>query len=157
MKYIHAVMTRFALLVIFTIGAQLGFGCSCIGKSDTVQSIHPKQMLVSGTIIKSMIVEQQIGDSMPGYPVFRRKSAIYLMAIDTVYQGKRIADTVEIHTGIGGGDCGYPFEIGKRYIVFASNYPLKFFKTNRILKTNICTYTDLYSEVLSRRISRLLN
>src|SRR5439155_17174847 len=29
------------------------------------------------------------------------------------------ADTVEIWTGYGGGDCGYPLENGRSYLIFA--------------------------------------
>ena len=31
--------------------------------------------------------------------------------------------TVTIYTGSGGGDCGYPFQVGEAYFVYADNYP----------------------------------
>lgn len=74
------------------------------------------------------------------------------MVVEKVYNGKRIADTIEIQTGLGGGDCGFPFSIGQSYIVFASNEPKKGFKTKRIIETNICTKTQLYTEEFEQEI-----
>jgi hypothetical protein len=42
--------------------------------------------------------------------------------------------TVLVHTGAGGGDCGYQFKIGTNYLVYAS-------LNNGRLGTNICTPT----------------
>ena len=41
---------------------------------------------------------------------------------------------VTIFTGRGGGDCGYKFEVGKKYLVYAYG--------NKELATNICTRTS---------------
>ncbi|MBL0067624.1 MAG: hypothetical protein IPP39_03715 [Chitinophagaceae bacterium] len=49
-----------------------------------------------------------------------RKYKVFSLAVDTKFKaGKITSDTVQIVTGYGGGDCGYEFEIGKDYIVFA--------------------------------------
>jgi len=44
-------------------------------------------------------------------------------------------DAVSITTGLGGGDCGYEFEVGKKYLVYADGEKNK-------LRTNICTRTS---------------
>ncbi len=46
-------------------------------------------------------------------------------------------DTVSITTGRGGGDCGYEFEVGKKYLVYADGDKNK-------LSTNICTRTSAF-------------
>jgi hypothetical protein len=46
-------------------------------------------------------------------------------------------DAVLITTGRGGGDCGYEFEVGKKYLVYANGD-----KNN--LRTNICTRTSVF-------------
>jgi hypothetical protein len=43
---------------------------------------------------------------------------------------------VEVSTGRGGGDCGYPFKVGDIYLVYASRN-----KDNGILYTGICSRT----------------
>ncbi|MBA4121425.1 MAG: hypothetical protein H0X72_03030 [Acidobacteria bacterium] len=44
-------------------------------------------------------------------------------------------DSVSITTGRGGGDCGYEFEVGKKYLIYAYGDKGK-------LGTNICTRTS---------------
>ncbi|HEV2883743.1 MAG TPA: carboxypeptidase regulatory-like domain-containing protein, partial [Pyrinomonadaceae bacterium] len=48
---------------------------------------------------------------------------------------------VEVSTGMGGGDCGYAFKVGSRYVVYA----YQFSKANR-LTTSICSRTKLLDE-----------
>jgi hypothetical protein len=38
--------------------------------------------------------------------------------IDEAWKGA--SDQAVVYTGTGGGDCGYPFEIGRKYLVYAS-------------------------------------
>jgi hypothetical protein len=60
-------------------------------------------------------------------------------------------DTVEIYTGLGGGDCGVRFEIGKEYIVYGKkstyfgqkNNDFTFPKGKNIFWTDICSRTTL--------------
>ena len=42
--------------------------------------------------------------------------------------------TVVVNTGLGGGDCGYGFKEGQRYLIYAHGEP-------NALSTNICTRT----------------
>lgn len=144
----------FLLLSILLLSLSNSEGCTCIG-SDTIQVIPSKQIVVSGTIISNEIVELPLLDTVmyPNSPGFRE--AHYSMVVDRVYNGKRVADTIEIQTGMGGGDCGFSFTIGQSYIVFASSKPERFFRANRIIKTNICTHTQLYSKETENRIIEL--
>jgi hypothetical protein len=45
---------------------------------------------------------------------------------------------IEISTGVGGGDCGYDFKNGQRYLVYAYRYQER-------LTTNICSRTKPFS------------
>lgn len=68
----------------------------------------------------------------------------FTFTIECKYKGKIKTDTVEIITGVGDGDCGYNFEIGKNYVVY-SNWKKKYFregsKVSKFLYTDICTRT----------------
>ena len=44
-------------------------------------------------------------------------------------------NTIEIRTGLGGGDCGFPFVTGRSYFVYASR------SKDGVLQTNICSGT----------------
>jgi hypothetical protein len=46
-----------------------------------------------------------------------------------------VADTLVIRTGEGGGDCGFPFQVGAEYLVYASG--------KDALYTSICHRTRL--------------
>ena len=48
--------------------------------------------------------------------------------------------SVQVETGLGGGDCGFPFEIGKQYLVFADE------RESGRLVTGICTGTALLED-----------
>jgi hypothetical protein len=53
--------------------------------------------------------------------------------VGNVWKGK-LSKEVTIFTGLGGGDCGYRFEVGESYLVYASG-------SNEHLSTNICQRT----------------
>jgi hypothetical protein len=48
---------------------------------------------------------------------------------------------LEVTTGMGGGDCGFSFEIGKEYLVYA------YLGEEKRLSTGICTRTGLLTKV----------
>lgn len=51
------------------------------------------------------------------------------------------ARTIEVRTGSGGGDCGYPFRVGVEYLVYAATDP-----TSGGLVTSICQRTKPLSQ-----------
>ena len=56
-------------------------------------------------------------------------------AVETVLQGRATVRQV-VFTGVGGGDCGYPFEVGSHYVVVA--FPGR---SGKGLHTMICGLT----------------
>lgn len=56
-------------------------------------------------------------------------------AVDHVWKGQ-LSSEVVITTGAGGGDCGYRFEPGSRYVVYCYGAAID------RLSTNICTRTS---------------
>lgn len=49
-------------------------------------------------------------------------AVVYLFEIETTLKGNLIKQTVEVASGIYGGSCGYYFEMGKSYLVYARNF-----------------------------------
>jgi hypothetical protein len=45
------------------------------------------------------------------------------------------SNQIEVRTGMGGGDCGYPFVVGQKYVVYAGK------TKDGILATGICSRT----------------
>lgn len=60
-------------------------------------------------------------------------------SVSRTYRGA-VQHTVTVSTGVGGGDCGFDFEIGKQYLVYA------YTDTSGQLSTNICTGTGLVED-----------
>ena len=60
-------------------------------------------------------------------------------SVSRTYRGLARA-TVQVETGLGAGDCGFPFEIGKQYLVFANK------RESGRLETGICSGTALLEE-----------
>jgi hypothetical protein len=48
---------------------------------------------------------------------------------------------IDVTTGLGGGDCGFPFRMGERYLVYAGDFP----RIGRLI-TGICTRTKALSD-----------
>jgi 5-hydroxyisourate hydrolase-like protein (transthyretin family) len=67
---------------------------------------------------------------------FPRRLVVF--AIERAFRGVQDA-TVEVTTGMGGGDCGYEFKDRERYVVYAHR------SSNGRLVTGICTRTRLAS------------
>jgi hypothetical protein len=57
-------------------------------------------------------------------------------SVERVWKG-RLTSSVVVTTGLGGGDCGYRFEQGTRYVVYCNGAALT------ELSTSICTRTRL--------------
>src|SRR5262245_47844921 len=71
-------------------------------------------------------------------------SEVYLgkvvrFSVEKAYKGVESPE-ISVQTGNGGGDCGYPFESGKRYLVYAYSIP------NGKLGTGICSRTKPLSK-----------
>jgi len=58
------------------------------------------------------------------------------MRVTRSWKGPRAKTAVIVHTGMGGGDCGYPMRAGARYLVYARRLG------NGGLSTSICSRTD---------------
>jgi hypothetical protein len=57
-------------------------------------------------------------------------------AVERSFKGLSVTQkTVEVKTGSGGGDCGFDFKPGQRYLVFAH-------RSSGSLVTSICSYTQ---------------
>lgn len=76
-----------------------------------------------------------------------------LVRVETIFKGQTTNDTLIIYTGLGGGDCGYIFEAGQKYIIYGATKSFfgSFFKDKNIPNgpnvywTNICTRTQEYN------------
>jgi hypothetical protein len=114
--------------VVLLLAAQAGYACDCglpsAGKplKQVVARARKKSMAVfSGTVVA---IDRKPGDL---YVTVRFK-------IEEFWKGA-LNKEAAVFTGHGGGDCGYKFEVGQRYLVYAYRY------NDTELGTNICQRT----------------
>jgi flavin-dependent dehydrogenase len=118
------------LFVCFVIlGVGNATACSCIPKDDNSIKKQVEEAYKTSTAV--FVGEVIAIDKEPDTYFVKIKFKVKKIWSDKSH------NEVTVTTGQGGGDCGYNFEIGEKYVVYADGN-----KDN--LKTNICTRTSLY-------------
>jgi TonB family protein len=87
----------------------------------------------------------------------------YAMSIEAIYKGKHISDTTFIFTGSGGGDCGFNFKLGSKYIVYALKHKVEGRYNGQLhidqksaFYTTICKRTKLFDTTEIKEIEKYL-
>lgn len=122
----------FALLFAFPVSTE---ACSCIASGPPCQSFWNTDAIFSGQVTE--IADTPVKSKDSAFP-FRTRTIRF-----TVNESFRGMDEkiVEVTTGIGGGDCGFAFQTGQSYLVYAYRT-----KEDNKLRTGICTRTRLLSQ-----------
>jgi hypothetical protein len=98
-----------------------------------------------GTIFEG-VVEKQVVKSMPlGEGNSRWLYRVVTIRASRVYHGPQQVQFV-VKTGVGGGDCGFDFETGEKYLVFATpaeNSYLANIEKSVKFETSVCSPTGL--------------
>ena len=135
--------------------------CSCIGQRTVKEEIKHSDAVIVGIILSGELVT--ITDStffkmfsndssLKNSPMSNITIAKYELLVQDLFKGKISKDTVIIYTGLGGGDCGFRFEIGNKYIVYGEsetyygqvNNNFEFPKEKNTYWTYICLRTTSY-------------
>lgn len=126
---VRALITQ-ASLVLFALllSTATAVACSCMGNSAPCQSFWQANAVFSGQVI-SINIESE-GDRYGG------QRRVVRLLVKEVFRGVSIPE-VDVTTGLGGGDCGFGFQIGKDYLVYAYER-----ETDHKLETGICTRTS---------------
>jgi hypothetical protein len=117
-------------LVLFGVltiaGESKALACSCAMSGPPCQATWTADAVFSGTVLSMTPIDNvSLGAPFPS-----------LLVKFNVEQGfvNAAAGPLEIVTGMGGGDCGYQFKVGVKYLVYASKYASH-------LGTGICSRT----------------
>jgi hypothetical protein len=119
---------RVALLLLplaFLLLPSRADACSCVGGLPICQTFWEADAVFAGEVLSI--------DPVPdgADPAFSRKRVRF--QVQETWRGG-VEGVVEIRTGAGGGDCGYRFERGETYLVYAHGH-------EGTLSTSICTRT----------------
>lgn len=100
--------------------------CSCVGGLPICQTFWQADAVFAGRVLSIEPITESARN-----PLFSRKRVRF--QVREAWRGG-VQGVVEIRTGAGGGDCGYQFERGETYIVYARAH-------DGMLSTSICART----------------
>jgi hypothetical protein len=114
-----------------------------------MQTAHCDTTWANGKLIFVGTVASQLGGETPlgNGIVSLTEYEVHFSSVEILRGTSKLDETITLYTGHGGGDCGYPFAIGKRYLVYAFNFKGR-------LTTGICTQTAP-AEMVSATIREL--
>lgn len=129
MRHLIVLIGACALLGVFSSTAN---ACSCAGPPSPCESYGSAAVVFVGTATGLRAEPRSNQKQVDWTP------RVFKFSVEQSYLG--VAGTeIEVSTGSGGGDCGYEFKIGERYLVYA-------YQSDNRLATGICTRTKLFAQ-----------
>ena len=104
--------------IILCWAADVAVACSCIRTPSPCASFNNTPIVFVGRV--ASVEEDKVEIMRFGQKQTVRTGLLAHFEIEESLKGIK-QKTVDVATGGGGGDCGYPFQAGKRYLVYA--YP----------------------------------
>lgn len=158
MKTTTIILTAVFCLIFFNSTA-----CDCVGQIAIKEEIKRSNAVFVGIVLRKeyiTLTDYQLkkishqDSTINRSPIYEMTIACYDLLVEDIYKGKISRDTIKIFTGVGGGDCGFRFEIGEKYVVYGMketyfgqvyndfDYP----KGKNIFWTHICLRTKNYDQ-----------
>ena len=109
--------------------------CSCMGPNPPCQAVWQAGAVFTGEIVSVTDVDR----TFEGQPTVVARGRRARVRVLESFRGTQSAE-VDVFTGAGGGDCGFGFVQGARYLIYAYQEP------NGRLSTGICSRTTLVSK-----------
>ena len=128
MAYSRYFFCTFALLWLGLFTSEV-IACSCNEPPVPCQAYWEASAVFIGTVIDSSIITLQIEDNR------RERQRLVRFSLDEAFRGVQGA-TAEVITGMWGGDCGFEFKPGERYLIYAYRR-----QQDNKLHTSVCTRT----------------
>jgi hypothetical protein len=126
--------------------------CSCV-RGSILNQVNNSRCVFKGTVVSRYPTwVKQFGEENEGETVRFR--------VERFYRGRLEKQFLEVGVVYGGSSCGYNFENGKTYLVFAEPRPVPFILTTPVTypfstyshDTNLCSGNRLYTRVVEAEI-----
>ena len=129
-RTIHSLLLScLALSFIAIFIPSIVYACSCAEPVTVEVEFNRSEAVFTGRVLE--VREQK---NLKGAMT---KAALF--EVSRIWKGGPESQII-VHTGSGGGDCGYHFEEGKEYIVYA--HPSTMYGNKELLVTIICNRTN---------------
>lgn len=146
-NYLRIIICLVFLFVLFAYPSPAK-ACSCLEPGPPSSEFYRADSIFTGRVIRiidnyqpvfSFLDQAMIKLGIRSYRFYEGRFYGYsvFFAVDKSWKGVQ-ETVVEIHTGYGGGDCGYSFTVGQDYLVYA-NYA--YGKPGNYWMTGICSRT----------------
>ena len=122
-------LTVFLSMILSGIVPSAVYACSCARPQEANEQFSRSQQVFSGWVL-DVKEQRHMNGSLT-------KAALF--EVSRVWKGSEESQII-IHTGSGGGDCGFHFEKNKSYLVYAR--PSTMYGDNELLITIICDRTS---------------
>lgn len=116
----------------------ISHACTCESIGPPCQSFWATPVVFSARAVDVKVVAKEVGKKGSGGFTMHVEVRF---AVSAEYRGS-VGPTVELVTGAGGGDCGYNFEQGREYLVYAHR------GADGVLSTGICTPTKALEDAV---------
>jgi Tissue inhibitor of metalloproteinase len=145
----------YLIIFIFSLAITKTFACSCIGTNESLskkvqKSFNQSDLILIGKVIdKELIFNEEYQSSAD--PV------IYKFEVTKIIKGKLKKEIIEIASERSEISCGYEFEIGKSYLVYAlrSSHFSSITKNEFDLVTSLCSRNQKLSKVKKEELRKL--
>jgi hypothetical protein len=162
-------------ILVFGLTSKTVLACSCIGESTVEGAYKSSDIVVSGQVISmadeylpdSARIKEMVALGIPADKLDKRLNGFYLkkvlIKVETVFKGQTTSDTLTIYTGVGGGDCGYKFKAGQKYVIYGDtkSYFADFSKNQdfpngqNVYWTNLCTRTQEHNRTEIKELEKI--
>lgn len=146
MKYIKPL-----LLTLFLAFAQQTWACSCMNPPEVKEALENSAGVFTGTVlsIENNIDTVQWGDTVVYHPT----TLTVTIQLETDYKngGEKTSRIIKVKTKRSSAACGYPFQVGSKYIVYAYQN-----KEDGMFWANICSRTKPYDTEEVARLDALV-
>jgi endonuclease YncB( thermonuclease family) len=137
-----------SLIAIFTFAfVREAQSCEC-GDTRAATCFKDASVIFEGEVLSMQIRTHALLEGMTLTKQTTTEHTVFTLKVGRVYKGAP-PKTVRVATGIGTSDgsaapdCSFPFEIGRRYLVYGYS---EIRENGGLLATSICTGTNLISE-----------
>ncbi len=161
LKYLVTLILTFA-------GILNSIACNCFEQSTISEGIKYADVVFSGKVIAkdwttnfdSLGVEITGDTSNKYFSLLEIPTAVVKIKVDTLYKGHSVSNTITILTPMMGASCGSSFQIGQKYVVYATifDHLITQYRLRRrtfdgkTFWTHQCTRTQIWSLAEERNI-----
>lgn len=104
-------------------------------RSFYISNLDDKDVVIEGVVERQVVRSDSSVQAERWWPTYR----LVTVRATAVYRGPK-QEKFEVETGLGGGDCGFDFETGEHYLIYARRSGKGTLFTSRCLDTKLAEY-----------------